>query len=324
MTRPGHISGDELRQMTGGIVPDRCMHGMLRCNRGCVWVEPLVVGATNPLAPKFAPDLPTPDEAQRIVKFYGDIKPSACPHRLLSCLSCNTTLGVPTRLAYARKVLWADAVKFRAKGAKAPWCPRCGGRGGDPEHEGACGECGRHDSPAPATKRRGKSVATAPARPQWIFSVDPGERAAWCLTRVGGRPAQTGRLRGDRAAEIARAVTVAREFLGVDSVRCVVESQTVHGKMSQVARRTLIRRAAAWVQEWERDGVSLPCVWVEPDVWQRAVLGASGRMDREARIAAAMKIATLECGNAPDSFDEAAAICIGAWAARIVAAGGVL
>lgn len=163
-----------------------------------------------------------------------------------------------------------------------------------------------------------------PTPPTLIASVDPGEHAGWAIRRVGGGVIASGHVRGDRAAEIAAVVAELRRIAAENGpTRLVVESQRPF-KMSWASARTLVRRAAAWVHEWERLGDALPSTWVEPDPWQRAVLGASGKMDREARIAMAMRVAALELRRDPATPDEASAVCIGLWAARIVETGGVL
>lgn len=146
-----------------------------------------------------------------------------------------------------------------------------------------------------------------------ILGVDPGEKAGWCLYDTErNAPVAKGQANG-RTPQSVRDGFVTLCHVGVPVIdACVIERpENFKRKGHDIAfasLRTLISRAAYWQYAWETTAAT-KVAWVAPNDWQQAELGA-GRMDRGARLAAAIHMARQMYGYPEISGDEACAIFI--------------
>ena len=156
-----------------------------------------------------------------------------------------------------------------------------------------------------------------------VFGVDPGKKAAVAVWEIGASvPMHVERVDGQNAADITESVLRLYDkwspIMGM-----AIEDQHHHvigrGKRGEPVRaafdgvKTLIRSGARFQQEWERIPGASPVTWVDPAVWQKAMLGGHRKSAEIKKLAVNLVIPMV---GRKVSVDEGCAVLIAQWFAK--------
>lgn len=171
-----------------------------------------------------------------------------------------------------------------------------------------------------AAKRRKLAPPPPSHRPHRcvVLAVDPGDPSGWSIW-AAGRYVQSGEVdphEADALDRVIAALPLLCTMTDPDHCPAVLVLERPW------SRRVLGPSRALWAKAWERAGYSARrIVRAWPSRWRSQLLGTGGRMNTEQHRtvegAHALSVVVAQTGReAAIRHDEAAAICIGHWAAR--------
>lgn len=145
-----------------------------------------------------------------------------------------------------------------------------------------------------------------------LLAIDPAKCSGWAIF-VDGKYHSSGSGELNRYERDTIVETV--EMLAGDSgeVAIAMETWSLHGKWSNLAKMSVCEQAGRWLDSIEVYALRPRVVRVRVDEWRRGLFGR-GNMKSEAAKAMAMRQARGVLGRHAVDDNEAEAVCIAAWA----------
>lgn len=186
-----------------------------------------------------------------------------------------------------------------------------------------------------ADTRRRKKPKEAPAPRPWqcaILAVDTAANSGWSMSREG-KLITYGEVdtRDELAMKMVLADIADISLWGRGNVPAVLVLEAPYGGHKHPGMvSTLVALGMArerWERAWKARGLPMShIVLVQPSTWRAAVLGRVARMKKPELLKLEQSVACrlVGCAEGDLGGDEAAAVCIGAWATRADAVGQVI